>query len=213
MARRIRYLAKECPKCGGILDVDMDAEEAECPFCGFTFVVDDNLMKKITNINKTTNITNNNYYGDAFGGERKEKDPSLWPVVVLVLGLFFFIFLMGNFIDLQSRHEKELGQAQGMIETPRIEIEGAKAEDTAKALILAGFDNVEAVPIYDIVLGLKVKDGDVEDILINGIGVGDVLYSKYYDPESLITIKYHTKKKSKIAEKLEALGVTVDADQ
>ena len=53
-----------------------------------------------------------------------------------------------------------------------------------------GFTNIKTEPIYDLIIGLFTKDGEVEEVLVGG----DVDYSadKWISADTEIVIRYHT---------------------
>ena len=59
----------------------------------------------------------------------------------------------------------------------------------------AGFVNISVEPIYDVVLGWFVSDGEIESITVNG---EDEFYKgEEFRPDDAVVIKYHTLKKNK----------------
>ena len=59
----------------------------------------------------------------------------------------------------------------------------------------AGFVNISIEPIYDVVLGWFVSDGEIESITVNG---EDEFYKgEEFRPDDAVVIKYHTLKKNK----------------
>ena len=59
----------------------------------------------------------------------------------------------------------------------------------------AGFVNISVEPIYDVVLGWFVSDGEIESITVNG---EDEFYKgEEFRPDDVVVIKYHTLKKNK----------------
>lgn len=67
--------------------------------------------------------------------------------------------------------------------------------DVQKQFKEAGFVNVSVEPIYDVVFGWFVSDGEIESVTING---EDEFYSgEEFRPDDEAVIKYHTLKKNK----------------
>ena len=67
--------------------------------------------------------------------------------------------------------------------------------DIQKQFQEAGFVNISVEPIYDIVLGWFVSDGEIESITING---EDEFYKgEEFRPDDAVIIKHHTLRKNK----------------
>lgn len=67
---------------------------------------------------------------------------------------------------------------------------GLDYADVKKKLEKQGFINIQLEPVGDLITGWITKDGEVEEVTING-GT-DYKETSYYSPEVEIVIIYHT---------------------
>jgi hypothetical protein len=70
------------------------------------------------------------------------------------------------------------------------EFEGENYKDVVTRFQMAGFTNISTEPIEDLITGWLVKDGEVEEVSINGkTSFGS---SASFEPNATIIIRYHT---------------------
>lgn len=70
------------------------------------------------------------------------------------------------------------------------EFEGENYKDVVTRFQMAGFTNISTEPIEDLITGWLVKDGEVEEVSINGkTSFGS---SESFEPNATIIIRYHT---------------------
>ena len=70
------------------------------------------------------------------------------------------------------------------------EFEGENYKDVVTRFQMAGFTNISTEPIEDLITGWLVKDGEVEEVSINGkTSFGS---SASFEPNAIIIIRYHT---------------------
>ena len=74
------------------------------------------------------------------------------------------------------------------------EIKNKKFGEVAQQFESAGFVNIKTEPIFDIITGWLTKDGEIEEILIDGVPLSDASGAYYADVQ--IIVKYHTYKKN-----------------
>lgn len=93
-------------------------------------------------------------------------------------------------ISLSSCGKEEVDD--GKVELPfySSEIEDLLYEDAESQLLDAGFTNVELSPIDDLITGWLTKDGEIEEITVDGKNEFDE--GDRYDPNVPIVISYHT---------------------
>lgn len=70
------------------------------------------------------------------------------------------------------------------------EFEGENYKDVVTRFQMAGFTNISTEPIEDLITGWLVKDGEVEEVSINGkTSFGS---SASFEPNATVIIRYHT---------------------
>lgn len=70
------------------------------------------------------------------------------------------------------------------------EFVGENYKDVVTRFQMAGFTNISTEPIEDLITGWLVKDGEVEEVSINGkTSFGS---SASFEPDAIIVIRYHT---------------------
>ena len=107
----------------------------------------------------------------------------IWIIVVGVV----IVAVFGIGVIIESRPLKE-----NEVKTPKSssELEQMNYIDTVSTLESAGFENVEVEKIEDLIIGFLTKDGEVEEVSING----DTEFSSgsRYLKDSQVVVRYHT---------------------
>lgn len=108
---------------------------------------------------------------------------SIWIIVVGVV----IVAIFGIGVIMESRPLKE-----NEVKTPKSssELEQMNYIDAVSTLESAGFENVEVEKIEDLIIGFLTKDGEVEEVSING----DTEFSSgsRYLKDSQVVVRYHT---------------------
>ena len=105
---------------------------------------------------------------------------------ILILTCLFSLMMSWSF---------ELGKNEVAIPLSSKKYKGENYEVVVQQLEDAGFENVEAKPVKDLVIGLITKDGDVESVSIAGdteFEEGDI-----FSKDAKVVVTYHTFKEKK----------------
>ena len=74
------------------------------------------------------------------------------------------------------------------------ELKGKNYKVAVSEMYDAGFTNVEALPLYDLTIGLLKQEGEVEEVSINGNST--FLEGEVYNRDDRVIISYHTNRKN-----------------
>lgn len=191
----MKLVKLKCEGCGAILKVNEELKKVTCNYCGTEFLVDDE-VKRIE-INK--NINHHKIYTDEARikeAERrvreleyKDKDKKR----EIIVGFAGFGILILIYVLLLS----SLGPNKNEIYVPldAKKYKGENYEVVVQQLEDAGFQNVEAKAVKDLVTGWVTKDGEVECVSI----AGDTEFEEgeIFSKDSEVVVTYHTFKKEK----------------
>ena len=207
---------RTCPNCGGQLIVDEDTLRIECDSCGAVLgsfqqeegfvdvqydhsgevrtitVNTENPARAVKSIIDQANdkVERDRAYADA---KQKEENKRSY-VTVIVAGIFIIFSLIG-LVCLSLYGVRLVRQSHsGKVRMPcsSVEFIGDKYEDVVKVLEKAGFTNVNAAPLDDLVLGLFYSEGEVSEITIDGDN-STFIRGMYYDADAEIVIRYHSR--------------------
>lgn len=115
--------------------------------------------------------------------KRKEQQKQAMMAALLLLGIAVICMVMSNL----SKDEHE-----GQIHAPLTSLDAYELnyEDVIKQFEEAGFTNVEAMKMEDLVIGWLSSDGGVDKVTING--EEEYQTSSWYDPSVKVLVYYHT---------------------
>lgn len=105
-----------------------------------------------------------------------------WIIALLVIAVGFFIMSIASSSD----------EEDGMVNPPTSSdaLKGELYTDVEKDFLDEGFTNVSVEPIDDLITGWLTKDGEVEQVTING--EEEFVASNKYLPSDPVVIHYHT---------------------
>lgn len=88
--------------------------------------------------------------------------------------------------------EEKMGVNEGKIKINFVQkdFEGRQYEEVKRMLEQQGFTNITLAPINDLITGWLTKDGEIEEVMINGRV--DFEKNAYVDPMVEVVISYHT---------------------
>ena len=115
------------------------------------------------------------------------KRPVFWVVIVV------FVLLVGGCSSrCAGRQAADTASHEGMLQTPLSHSEtiSANYEDIAARFEKAGFTNVNTQALGDMVTGLLMDEGDVDEVSIDGETTFDK--GDWYAQDAKIAIRYHS---------------------
>lgn len=191
-----------CPHCGATIDVDADVETTYCNYCGNKIYIDDNAKKINKNINYHKTYVDEAKIKKIESKERirleelayKEREDRRNNKVFFICIGFLFLIMIVCF-GLAEGSEQKNKPKEDEIEVPfsAEELEGKNYEVVISDLENAGFTNVKEKQIKDIVVGLVKKDGEVEQVSVNGDS--DFTSGTIFPDDAKVVVVYHTPKK------------------
>lgn len=119
-----------------------------------------------------------------------DEDAALFGLLVLMIGINIIIFTLVKRSNKKREYEEANNARLGMIKLtfdPE-DFEDKNYQSVRSLYTGIGFQNVSAIDMRDLLLGLIEKPGEVESVTING---EDPVQGKWYYPNAVIIIKYH----------------------
>ena len=216
MVIMITVYSMTCPHCGATIDVDADNKPMYCNYCGSRIYIDNGVKKfeinKNIDINKNIEVNKDIKYHKTYVDEAKIKkieskerirleelaykereDRRNNNVFFICIGFLFLIMIVC--FGLAEGSEQKNKPKEDEIEVPfsAEELEGKNYEVVISDLENAGFTNVKEKQIKDIVVGLVKKDGEVEQVSVNGDS--DFTSGTIFPDDAKVVVVYHTPKK------------------
>lgn len=111
---------------------------------------------------------------------KNRKILSFTALMLAVVMLVSFCACHGDRID------------DGLISVPMSskEAKGRNYEDIVTKFRSAGFDNIYAEPMGDLIIGLLNKSGEVEEVTVGG--KSDFSKNKRFSPDTYVIVRYHS---------------------
>ena len=202
-----------CPSCKAELNIEKSKEYVKCEYCGSKVFLEDGTKKvEVTkNINKSTKDETKIKEIESkeriklkqmeLEEERKMKIAKI--VIISIIGisvLFFSIKLISKAYEsindwYEERQLNKERESQSQIPVSAEEAKEIHYTELVERLKNAGFTNIKTMPIEDLVFGVLTKDGEVENITINGNS--SFYKGEWFEKNSKILITYHTFKDKK----------------
>lgn len=191
-----------CPHCGATIDVDADVETTYCNYCGNKIYIDDNAKKINKNINYHKTYTDEAKIKETESKERikikkmeykerQERREDKNDLIYMIVG-FAILFIMCAVVWITEQPAKPK-EDEVKVPFSAEELEGKNYEVVISDLENAGFTNVKEKQIKDIVVGLVKKDGEVEQVSVNGDS--DFTSGTIFPDDAKVVVVYHTPKK------------------
>ena len=200
----MRIVNLKCENCGAYADVNIDNPLAYCPYCGdiiFDFDSTNEVLKEKERTRRAAERTKQKQeetrqkqmeYEYAEHQEKRE----LATVFLIFAVLIAFALIMYAFSYISSYREKQAHIANNEIQVSASskELEGENYKDVSALLEEAGFTNITLIGAEDLVLGILSKEGNVDEVSIDG----DTSFSSgsWYPADAEVLITYHSFKNS-----------------
>ena len=126
------------------------------------------------------------FFHDTIQKEDKEKRRNFLILGIVVAICFAVMVSVGMIIE----HHNEQIDGKIRVNYSSSDFEGSNYADVVDQLEKQGFTNIETEPIDDLVTGWITKDGEVEEVVIDGYA--SFSDSSRYLPDVEIIVKYHT---------------------
>lgn len=200
----MKLIKLKCQGCGAVIKLNNGMKEVTCDYCGNTYLVDDEVERlEITkNYHKTftdeAKIKENELNIKKMELREKEKKRNAIIILVIVLSLVFLSFsshLFYFFEELYYQYESKPKKNQIQVPMSFDKYVGEDYQVVVRQLEDAGFENIKSQPIYDLVVGLVTKNGEVESVSI--AGDKEFLEGDIFDKDSQVLVTYHAFKKEK----------------
>ena len=200
----MRLIKLKCDSCGSVLKVRDDQKKVTCEYCGFSFIVDDEVSR--VEINENFKYTDEARLKESDVRSKEldylYKDNKLKMFLdmfkndnfVLVF-MMVMIFVVGRIFSISASISEKKEDDRIVIPMDAKKYKGENYKHVVQQLEDAGFENVDAEPVYDLVTGWLTKDGEVEKVSI----AGDTEFKEgeYFSEEDHVVVVYHTYKKNK----------------
>lgn len=202
-----------CTQCGASVEVDPKQEAAVCKSCNTPFIV----SKAISNYNvqhatvehvDSINIVKTGAVQAAFNfadkqitrkaeeKKRKEEEARIqsekttaflkkyWWAIAAFFGVLFL------FLAISGMNESEDSAGKISVGVSSSELAGENYTDVVSTLEKAGFTNIETEVLDDLITGWLTKDGEVEEVKIDG--KTSFSSDSKFDADAKIVVVYHT---------------------
>ena len=188
----MKLVKLKCEGCGATLKVNEELKKVTCNYCGTEFFIDDEV--------KRVEITKNEKQQKIYTDEAKIKELEIHDrinkrnMVYSACGFVAIVLLM-VVLPLFMLLESEPGRNGVRLPQDAKKYKGENYEVVVQQLEDAGFEDVEAKPVKDLVTGWITKDGSVESVSIAGdteFEEGDI-----FSIDAKVVVTYHTFKKKK----------------
>lgn len=187
----MKLVKLKCEGCGAILKVNEELKKVTCNYCGTEFLLDDEVKRvEITKNERKQKIYTDEAKIKEFEYEDKKNKRDMiigFAGIGIIILVALFSLMMSWFL--------EPGKNEVAVPLSAKKYKGENYEVVVQQLEDAGFENVEAKPVKDLVTGWITKDGDVESISIAGdteFEEGDI-----FSVDSKVVVTYHAFKKKK----------------
>lgn len=211
--RNIQMTPAICTQCGAAVNVDPRQEAAVCRYCGTPFIIEKAInnyniqnatVKHVDSINivQTGTVESVLNFADKQIArkaeekkriaeeariEREKSDASFkkywWVYLAVFVGLLLMIYLgTGN--------EPKDSTDKLRVNVSSSDLAGKNYEDVITDLDKAGFTNIELEVIDDLVTGWLTKDGEVDNVEIDGYTTFSS--DSEFEADVEIVIVYHT---------------------
>ena len=183
----MKLVKLKCEGCGATLKVNEELKKVTCNYCGTEFFIDDE-VKRIE-IKKHKVYTDEAKIKEFEYEDKKGKRDMIIGfagIGILILVCLFSLMMSWSF---------EPGKNEVAIPLSSKKYKGENYEVVVQQLEDAGFEDVEAKPVKDLVTGWITKDGAVESVSIAGdteFEEGDI-----FSIDAKVVVTYHTFKKKK----------------
>ena len=184
-----------CPNCNGQLKMEINNKNNQifCPYCGQSFLLDDEKKEEVVtkniNINKTiTNrtIDDAKIIREKSKAQERANDDKFMNFFTIISIVFILIF---GFITLANNAKTEQKKIEsGMISVGSIsDFEGEHYEFVVAQFKSMGFENIETIDLND--SNIFNKENTVETVSIGG----DSSFTSYdyFSKADQIIISYH----------------------
>lgn len=187
----MKLVKLKCEGCGVTLKVNEELKKVTCNYCGTEFFIDDEVKR----VEITKNIKNQKIYTDEakikefeYEDKKGKRDMIIGfaGIGILILACLFSLMMSWSF---------EPGKNEVAIPLSSKKYTGENYEVVVQQLEDAGFEDVEAKPVKDLVTGWITKDGAVESVSIAGdteFEEGDI-----FPIDAKVVVTYHTFNKKK----------------
>lgn len=201
----MKLVKLKCDSCGAVLEVKDGQKIVTCDYCGFSFIVDDEVKRM--EINKNIKYTDEARIKESSLKEKEidyfYKDNKLKIFLdifkndnFVLIFVFSLLLIVGGIFSIgASFSEKEEEKDRVVIPMDAKKYKGENYKQVVQQLKDVGFEDVDAEPIYDLVTGWLTKDGEVEKVSI----AGDTEFEEgdYFKEDDHVIVMYHTYKKNK----------------
>ena len=197
----MKIIKLKCDSCGAVLKVNKELKNVTCNYCCSSFLLDDEIKR--VEINKNIKYTDEAKLKEQYIKEKEldyiYRDNKLKMFFDLLknehfISTFLLIIIFGALFLL---HSFAFGPDDNEIIIPldAKKYKGENYKQVVQELTDAGFEDVDAELIYDIVTGWLTEDGEVEKVSIGG----DTEFEEgeYASEDAHVVVTYHTYKKNK----------------
>ncbi len=123
---------------------------------------------------------------DVIKKEDNDRKKILLLLVITAIICMTLIIITGMIIN----HKNELLDGKLRVNYSSSDFEGANYKQVVSQLEKQGFTNIKTEPIDDLIFGLVKKDGEIENVKIDGYT--SFSSNSRYSPDVEIIISYHT---------------------
>ena len=218
MIMGVKLIAVKCPECGATLNIEADRTQAFCTYCGTKVLVhneNEHIYRKIDEagirqaetdrmirlreleleekMSTKGQITSYVAYGIALvfvvAGVLNMSSSSLRGMWGIIIGAYIAMFTYGGSHKKNSMRQKQVRADQVRISGQLVDCSQMNYHNVVAMYTGAGFRNVTAIPMNDLNFFTMSKNGQVDQVTIDGetdFAEGDV-----YPKDAAVLITYH----------------------
>lgn len=190
---KIKATSIKCENCKAEVNLDFDNLIGFCPYCGAKLVLDleEDLGSVLIEKEKTKQSKEKTSRAAIKGANdlKKTMMDNMFFIVMMLICVVPMIFM-----SITSNREREQHLKKGEINPPKSaeSLEKENYLNVEQLFKSAGFENIKLVKQDDLIIGIVKKEGEVENVSINGdtsFGAGE-----FFDRDATVIITYHTAK-------------------
>lgn len=213
----IKLITVKCPACGADLNIEEGRKQLFCSYCGTKVIIDNDneyIYRHIDEASIKQTEADTMLRIKALELEEKENERSRKGrkvaytiaalfVIIGILILFFnsvgiWAIIAGGLIasltyisnDNKKKRSRIISENETVITEKMLDYEKKNINSIVALYQAAGFKNVNAVPLCDLNIFTAIKNGQVDDVTINGDN--DFDEGEVFPKSASVIITYHS---------------------